>query len=67
MKPINWSWIFERVGKQNITKFVSGDVSGRRLYELGKLTGSSGEVRTLLRTRGVNEARQLARKALSRR
>lgn len=56
--------------KRNVTtvsKFASGNISGRSFYSKFANTPVGGTVRSLLRNYGVNRARTLARKALSRR
>jgi len=62
----NWTVIKSVVGESNIREFASGDLSGRGLYELARNTDAGGEVRTLLRNRGVSGARTLARKSVTR-
>lgn len=66
-KTVNWSEIFSTLGYDKVREFADGDLSGRQFYELAQLWDGGPEVRNLLRSRGVDEARQLARKALSRR
>jgi hypothetical protein len=51
----------------NVKNFVDGNLSGREFYSRFANTDSGGVVRNLLRTYGVDHARRLARKALSRR
>jgi len=50
-----------------VSNFASGNISGRGLYSVFANTSDGGTVRTLLRSYGVDKARTLARKALSRR
>tara|TARA_A100001515_G_scaffold16570_1_gene12080 strand:- start:60 stop:272 length:213 start_codon:yes stop_codon:yes gene_type:complete len=50
-----------------VTKFANGGSSGREFYASFANTSTGGSVRTLLRTHGVDGARMLAKKALSRR
>lgn len=64
---INWNEIISYAGRNTVERFAKGDISGRKLYDEVVYTTAGGEVRRLLRNRGVTEARQLARKALSRR
>jgi hypothetical protein len=67
---INWNQIFSEMGNDAIRDFAEGRLSGRALYEEGFWTASRetrGYLRSLLRSHGVTEARQLARKALRRR
>lgn len=66
-KMINWTRIITTVGEDTLALFAKGKVSGRELTENVAYTKAAGEVRNLLRERGISEARQLARKALSRR
>jgi hypothetical protein len=66
-KTVNWTKIISSVGRSFVESFAKGKTSGRALYDLALSYGGSAEVRNLLRSRGVDEARQLARKALSRR
>ena len=66
-KSVNWTKIISGVGRSYLESFAQGNTSGRTLYDLALSYGGSAEVRNLLRSRGVDEARQLARKALSRR
>ena len=66
-KTVNWTRIINGVGRSYLESFAKGITSGRTLYDLALSYGGSAEVRNLLRSRGVDEARQLARKALSRR
>jgi len=66
-KTVNWSEIISNLGRDTLRGFANGEISGRGLYESALAWGGSAEVRNLLRSRGVNEARKLARKALSRR
>tara|TARA_R100000951_G_scaffold110049_1_gene107760 strand:- start:238 stop:459 length:222 start_codon:yes stop_codon:yes gene_type:complete len=64
----NWNSIL-KTGKQirSAVRFAKGDLSGSEFYSYFKNTEAGGEVRNLLRSGGVNRARQLTRKALSRR
>lgn len=65
---VNWSKIAQSNGSViSLLQFANGQLSGRQFYELHKNTETGGEVRNLLRTRGVNKARELARKAAKRR
>ncbi len=67
MKTVNWTKIIGSIGRSFVESFAKGKTSGRALYNIALSYGGSAEVRNLLRSRGVDEARQLARKALSRR
>lgn len=62
----NWEEIL-RVAGQTLTQFATGNASGNALQNVVKNTDASGEVRNLLRSRGVTETRRIARKALRRR
>lgn len=65
---VNWSSIAQsNGGVVSLLQFASGQLSGRQFYELHKNTKTGGEVRNLLRERGVAKARELARKAVKRR
>jgi len=68
-KSVNWETIINEMGSSQVRSFAMGNMSGRSFYEAAicQFNGVSPEVRNLLRTRGVDEARQLARKALKRR
>lgn len=68
-KSVNWTLILSELGAETIRDFARGELSGRGLYReaLDWSRKASPEVRKLLRSRNVDEARQLARKALSRR
>ncbi len=48
-------------------QFATGSITGREFYSHFAGTDTGGEVRSLLRTGGVNRARTLTRKALNRR
>ena len=64
----NWSSILGN--RKNVTavkRFASGGSSGREFYASFTNTSTGGSVRSLLRTHGVDGARMLAKKALSRR
>lgn len=68
--PTNWSAMVRDLGRTTLANFANGSLSGRGLYDLALDYGSAetrSAVRNLLRNRGVSEARQLARKAVSRR
>tara|TARA_Y100000401_G_C8316331_1_gene222678 strand:+ start:221 stop:430 length:210 start_codon:yes stop_codon:yes gene_type:complete len=64
----DWNSILSN--RKNVTavkKFATGGSSGREFYASFANTSTGGNVRTLLRTHGVDGARMLAKKALSRR
>lgn len=66
----NWNQIVNDLGESTVQEFARGLLSGESLYETALDYGSQetrSQVRSLLRNRGVQEARQLARKAVSRR
>jgi len=64
----NWTLLLntER-NRSTVSSFASGEISGRQFYSGFANTSSGGVVRGLLRNYGVDQARTLARKALSRR
>lgn len=66
---VNWNNILDGMDNKDVCKFATGSLSGRDFYETAicKFNGVSADVRNLLRTRGVQEARVLAKKALKRR
>ncbi len=64
----DWNSILSN--RKNVTavkKFATGGSSGREFYASFANTSTGGNVRKLLRTHGVDGARMLAKKALSRR
>lgn len=61
----NWSLIVEEVGLATVADFANGAMSGRELTELVTFSEAAGQVRNLLRSKGVSKARALARKAVS--
>ena len=61
----NWNLIFV-TNRIAVEKFAAGG-SSRNLFEAFANTYAAGEVRKLIRGRGTNEARTLARKAVARR
>lgn len=63
----NWTKVLDVAGGNVVKDFANGNASGRQLERAVKFTDAAGEVRQLLRTRGVHGTRELARKALSRR
>lgn len=72
-KMIRWNVIINEDGglfDSEVQSFANGELSGREFYQLVREVGdmeARSAVRQLLRNRGVDEARRLARKALSRR
>jgi hypothetical protein len=63
-------WNSLLTSKRNVTavsNFANGNMSGRSFYSSFANTSAGGTVRGLLRNHGVDRARTLARKALSRR
>ena len=64
----NWTSLLSTKRNVNtVSSFATGDISGRQFYSAFANTDSGGIVRGLLRNYGVDRARSLARKALSRR
>lgn len=66
MNRVNWE-VLVPVLKKELVGFVSGTVSGRQLYQAALNKNVGPEVRFLIRSGGVDRARDLARKALGRR
>lgn len=68
-RSVNWSLLITELGSSVLRDFADGNLSGRELYAdaVAFSRKASPEVRNLLRSRGVAEARKLARKALARR
>jgi hypothetical protein len=62
-KRVDWS----EIDTNQIRAFASGKISGKEFYRLNVNTKTGGIVRQMLRDRGVDEARELARKVLYRR
>lgn len=64
----NWTSLLDtKRNRCSVSSFASGDISGREFYSGFANTSNGGVVRGLLRDHGVDQARTLARKALSRR
>jgi hypothetical protein len=64
----NWTSLLNtKRNRSTVSSFASGDMSGREFYSGFANTSKGGVVRSLLRKYGVDQARTLARKALSRR
>ena len=64
----NWSCLFTNVDKRKSLKlFASGEKSGRWYYDQYACGDLGGTVRNLLRDKGVEKARKLAKRALRRR
>lgn len=66
-RAVDWNKVFRVVGNSDVVDFATGRASGRRFYDSAVNTTVGGEVRSLLRSRGVEGARVLARKACRRR
>ena len=64
---VDWNKVIDVAGENTVVEFAAGELPGNLLTELVSFTSASGEVRNLLRNRGVQEARRLARKAMTRR
>ena len=65
---MNWNDLTGNNAKINLLRqFANGAVSGRQLYAVYKNTAHGGLVRGLLRDKGVEDARRLAKRALERR
>ena len=64
----NWNAVLKTRNNIRLAKkFATGTISGAEFYSNFANTEEGGEIRTLLRKGGVQHARQLTRKALSRR
>jgi hypothetical protein len=64
----NWTSLLNtKRNRSAVSGFASGNISGREFYSGFAHTSNGGVVRGLLRNYGVDQARTLARKALSRR
>jgi hypothetical protein len=64
----NWNSILTtKRSFSTVSKFASGKISGKEFSSSFANTPSSGTVNTLLKSHGVEKARVLAQKALSRR
>ena len=66
MNSVNWS-VLVPVMEKELKGFVNGSVSGRQLYDSAIKKNVGPEVRFLIRSGGVDRARVLTKKALSRR
>lgn len=64
---VNWNTVLSVVGKETLQQFAEGDITYRGLTNEAAFTEAAPEVRKLLRGYGTDKARQLTRKALSRR
>lgn len=64
---VNWNTVLSVVGVETLRQFAEGNLTYRGLTNEASFTRAAPEVRKLLRGYGTDKARQLARKALSRR
>ncbi len=68
---VNWTNILDKpVGRSAIQKFALGDLNCeevQQVFRAGKNREASGQVRGLIRDKGTQTARRIARKALKRR
>ncbi len=67
---VQWANVLKnQTGKKAITKFATGELNCEEVQKVfrNKDREVSGEVRSLIRTKGTAEARRIARKALRRR
>lgn len=65
---VNWSKVFSCQSNEVVVQdFANNALSGRQLTNWFRFEDSAGEIRKLLRNNGVEKARKLARKAISRR
>lgn len=63
MNKINW----EFVDSVTLAAFAAGIISDKNFYAKYKCGENGGQVRNLLRSKGVDKARELARRAFNRR
>ncbi len=64
----DWNSVLRnRSSVRAVRNFANGQTSGRQFYASFANTSTGGVVRNLLRDHGVDRARSLARRALSRR
>lgn len=59
-----FNWL--SLNSMDVFNFANGKISGRDFYALYKNTKNGGAVRNLLRDRGVQKSRELARRAVRR-
>jgi hypothetical protein len=68
---VNWSNVLsDFTGRRAVVKFASGELSRDNLlkvFSAGKNREANTEVRQLVRSRGAQNARRIAREALKRR
>lgn len=64
---VQWNKVLETVGLQDVVDFASEKMSGKNFEKSLRFTEVSGEVRNLIREKGVVEARKITKKALRRR
>lgn len=68
MTRMNWDSILGNAGNLDAyMKFVGGQMSRRQMEEFFKNTEFAGAFRSLVRNGGAKRAKEVARKALSRR
>jgi hypothetical protein len=63
---VNWTVLFD-TNSQVMQNFAKGQASRRDVESALKFTDAAGEFRRVVRARGTNMTRTLARKALNRR
>jgi hypothetical protein len=68
---VNWTNVLShKVGKEAVKRFALGEYNCEKIQQIfraGQDREASGDVRRLIRTRGTQEARRIAKKALRRR
>ena len=68
---VNWTKVLDRkTGQEAIKKFAMGEYNCEKVQQVfraGQDREASGDVRRLIRTRGTQLARRIAKKALKRR
>jgi hypothetical protein len=66
-KGTNWDLLLSENVKQLMKDFANKEISGRTVSSALKNTEYAGEFRSLIRTKGVEKAQDLTRRALKRR
>jgi hypothetical protein len=65
---VNWTNVLSnKVGRNAVVKFATGELSRDNLLKTFSGKPEASDVRQLVRTKGAQESRRIARKALRRR
>jgi hypothetical protein len=67
MEPVNWDLLLGGSKRKALVRWAFGQISTRVVSKDLAFTHYAGEFRRLVRERGTQEARRLARKAVRRR